>query len=195
MTHQDKINQKTLTVLGKTTKCAADSHQLLLRSRRCSVLQLLQVACSQLHMPADYTTLLVNGMPLVRGTEGTNVLEFKLGQDYPFWQSIDANNIDDKSVLTVVAKQPVSLRCHHVSNGHFQKTKVVQFQPGKPLGEPWRALHATFCSFLIFHFTMTPSHCGGKGISPSPTVLVQSPPHPDTHRPIPKDTSTDRHQK
>ena len=145
-------------------------------------------------MPADYTTLLVNGMPLVRGTEGTNVLEFKLGQDYPFWQSIDANNIDDKSVLTVVAKQPVSLRCHHVNNGQH-KTKVVQFQPGKPLGEPWRALHATFCSFLIFHFTMTPSHCGGKGISPSPTVLVQSPPHPDTHRPIPKDTSTDLHQK
>ena len=136
-------------------------------------------------MPADYTTLLVNGMPLVRGTEGTNVLEFKLGQDYPFWQSIDANNIDDKSVLTVVAKQPVSLRCHHVINGQFQKTKVVQFQPGKPLGEPWRALHATFCSFLIFHFTMTPS----------PPPLVQSPPHPDTHRPIPKDTSTDLHQK
>ena len=152
-------------------------------------------------MPADYTTLLVNGMPLVRGTH-VNVLEFKLGQDYPSWQTIDANHIDDKSVLTVVAKQPVSLRCHHVTTGlyfdyRFQnngqhKTKVVQFEPGKPLGEPWWALHATLFSFPIVHFTMNPSQCEGKVISrfwfslrvlhPHPTPYEYNP-LPPTHAP------------
>ena len=177
MTRQYKINRKTLTGLGKTTKCTADSHQLLLRSRRCSVLQLLQVACSQLHMPADYTTLLVNGTPLVSTTH------------YPLSTvlTLYSTDIDDKAVLTVVAKQPVSLKCHHVTgylgeyNGQH-KTKVVQFEPGKPLGEPWWALHGTLVScFLIPHCTMTPSHCGGTVRSRSWFSMRVLHPHPQPY--------------
>ena len=66
----------------------------------------------------EYTTLIMNGKPLLICPVST----------------LYSAGIDDKTVLAVVAKQPVSLRCHHVYIGrHVQQD--VNFEPGRPLRE------------------------------------------------------------
>ena len=101
--------------------------------------QLLDAACSQFNQPTKYTTLVMNGKPLVKCSVST----------------LYSAGIDDHTVLAVVTKQPVSLRCHHVNFGAFMvvpayhKMEVVNFEPGKPLGEPWWTLRVFVFSFHI----------------------------------------------
>ena len=80
--------------------------------------EILDFACSQLHLPTDHTSLLVNGVPLKHSSVST----------------LYSSGIDEETVLSVVAKQPVSLRCHHVNYERYYK-QDVNFEADKPLGE------------------------------------------------------------
>ena len=103
---------------------------LLLRSRFTPVHEMMDFACSQLYLPTDRTTLLVNGVPLKHSSVST----------------LYSSGIDEETVLSVVAKQPVSLRCHHVNYERYYK-QDVNFEPGKPLGELWSTLQV--CLVLV----------------------------------------------
>ena len=75
--------------------------------------------CPSLHLPADCTTLLLDGVPL------------KAEADV----SLNNAGIDNNSIFTVVAEQRVTLRCHHVFYG-YHTMKQVAFKVGKSVGEP-----------------------------------------------------------
>ena len=93
--------------------------------------QLLDTACTQLRLPTEYTTLLVNGEPLVKCPVST----------------LYGAGIDDKTVLEVLAKQPVSLRCHHLYIPlSFNVKQDVDFEPGKPLRESRQPLRDVLVS-------------------------------------------------
>ena len=61
--------------------------------------------------------------------------------------------IHNNSVLTAVAKQPVSLMCHHDWHDIMSYTGMVSFESGEPLGDPWQTSNefslcfADLCSF------------------------------------------------
>ena len=119
-------------------KYTTSRQQPVLRSRLALLSQLLNAACSQLHLPAHCTKLLVDGVPL-NGTEDV---------------TLHNAGIDENSVLTVVAKQPVSLRCHRVVFEHSQRydMKDVDFEAGKPLEESGPTLEEiefVFCGSSI----------------------------------------------
>jgi len=71
--------------------------------------------------------------------------------------SVDATlhdaGIHNNSVLTAVAKQPVSLMCHHDWHDIMSYTGMVSFESGEPLGDPWQTSNefslcfADLCSF------------------------------------------------
>ena len=71
--------------------------------------------------------------------------------------SVDATlhdaGIHNNSVLTAVAKQPVSLMCHHDWRDIMSYTGMVSFESGEPLGDPWQTSNefslcfADLCSF------------------------------------------------
>ena len=57
--------------------------------------------------------------------------------------SLDSAGIDNNTVVTIVAQQLVSLRCHHIKyerlDSKFEQQhhiKEIKFETGKRLGEP-----------------------------------------------------------
>ena len=142
---------KSLTALHSCItgqKNGASSKDLLLRPGSTSLTQLLQTVCPRLKLAAEQSTLLVDDVPV----KCYNSIQ----------ESIDSAGINDNSMLTVVARQLVSLRCHYVipTGWRGRHTKqgrhymgYIQFEAGQRLGETWSALpNFSVCSTDIRPF-------------------------------------------
>ena len=79
--------------------------------------------------------LLVDGVPVKAKADGT------------VDGTLDSAGINNNSALTVVAKQPVFLRCHR-DNWGCQKSETIAFESCKRLGES-RLPSADFVLYLV----------------------------------------------
>ena len=127
----------------------------MLRPGVASLTQLLQDVCPHLNLAAEQSTLLVDDVPF----KGPSTVQ----------ASIDSAGINNNSMLTVVARQFVSLRCHYVIPSEFRGQwrsdeewlkkgqhymKYVPFEAGQRLGEPWPALP----KFAVCSMGIRPHH-------------------------------------
>ena len=141
--HLMKINKPNLIPHGthapQGRKKGVISGELLLRPGYTSLTQLLHDVCPRLNLVTKQSTLLVDGVPF----KGSSTVQ----------ASVDSAGINNNSMLTVVARQRVALRCHYVipselrgqSDKEWMKKgqhymKYVSFEAGQRLGEPWPAL-------------------------------------------------------
>ena len=110
------INENKPTQRG--VNYAARNLDLTLRPGSAPLAELMGAACTHLNIPTNRTMLLLDGIPVRAEADS----------------SLDGIGINDKSVLTVVTDQRVSLRCHRFKFGWYY-IQHVKFETGKRPGE------------------------------------------------------------